>query len=277
MARTDQAWMAWGERDPYFAVITMPEFRKGAIDDTAKARFFEMGQRHARYVLHMCRRHVNPGFQPRTALDFGCGVGRVTLPLAGEVERAVGVDISPAMLEEAQRNATAQGVGNVQWVQSDDTLSRIDERFDLVHSAIVFQHIDVPRGRLLFARLLDCLAPGGIAALQLTYAKAYHAETFGQPPQPPTPRIATPTAAPARGWWARLRGAGTAVAAPVSQPARRAVASPPGQDPEMQMNPYNLTEIAFMMQSAGIQDFHTTFTDHGGEWGVFLFFQRPAA
>ncbi len=286
IATTDQAWLAWGERDPYFAVITMPEFRKGAIDDQAKARFFEMGERHARYVLHMCRRHVDAKFKPRSALDFGCGVGRVTLPLAAEVELAVGVDISPAMLAEAERNAQARGVANARWLLSDDELSRVEGSFDLVHSAIVFQHIDVPRGRRLFARLLECLAPGGIAALQLTYGKAYHAETFGQPPAPP-PRPAAVAAAaavtaPARSWWARLRSGGDAAALPVPAPQPAPVpgapaAPPPGADPEMQMNPYNLTEIAFMMQASGIKDFHTTFTDHGGEWGVFLFFQRPPA
>lgn len=274
MAGTDQAWIAWGERDPYFAVITMPEFRMGALDDRARARFFEMGERHAQYVLHMCRRHVDAKFQPRSVLDFGCGVGRVLLPLAAGLERAVGVDISPAMLAEAQRNAQARGQAQVEWVLSDDTLSRVEGQFDLVHSAIVFQHIDVDRGRRLFARLLACIAPGGVGALQLTYAKAYHPGSYGQPPSPPPP-VASAAQPPARpGWWARLRS--TRAPAPAAAPAEAPVIAP-GADPEMQMNPYNLTEIAFMMQSAGIPHFHTTFTDHGGEWGVFLFFQRPVS
>ncbi len=277
IAYTDQAWMAWGERDPYFAVITMPEFRRGVLDEQAKARFFQMGERHASYVLNMCRRHVDPGFKPATVMDFGCGVGRVTLPLAAETDLAVGVDISPAMLAEADLNAKARDIANVRWVLSDDNLSRVDGQFDLIHSAIVFQHIDVPRGRKLFARLLECLAPGGIAALQLTYSKAYHADTYGQPPAPP-PRppasgLATTVAETGSGWWSRFRGersGGEQVPNPAPVPVPES-----GRDPEMQMNPYNLTDIAFMMQSAGIKDFHTTFTDHGGEWGVFLFFQRP--
>jgi SAM-dependent methyltransferase len=265
-ATTDDAWVAWGEKDPYFAVITSPEFRRGAMDGQALAKFFEMGERHARYVLDMCRRRVDPGFKPRSALDFGCGVGRVTLPLAREVEHAVGVDIAPGMLAEAEANAQRLGIGNVEWVRSDDGLTGVRSQFDLVHSAIVFQHIDVARGRRLFQRLLECLAPGGIAALQITYAKAYHPDTYGQPPAPPPPPAGGPTPA---GWLARWR----------QLPSRLAAgeAAPPPADPEMQMNPYNLTELAFMMQSAGIQDFHTTFTDHGGEWGVFLFFQRPRA
>ena len=43
------------------------------------------------------------------------------------------------------------------------------------------------------------------------------------------------------------------------------------------MNPYSLSELAFMLQSAGVTQFHTAFTDHGGELGVFLFFGKPAS
>ncbi len=43
----------------------------------------------------------------------------------------------------------------------------------------------------------------------------------------------------------------------------------------MQMNPYNLREILFCLQRFGVQRFYAEFTDHGGELGVFLFFQKP--
>jgi predicted O-methyltransferase YrrM len=155
------------------------------------------------------------------------------------------------MLEEASRNAGSMCVDNVSWVVSDDTLSRVDGVFDLVHSCIVFQHIDVNRGRTLFARLVDLLAPGGVAAIQITYAKARHADSFGQPP------IAMPKAD---------RGG-----------VLRAFTRRLGGDPEMQMNAYPLGELAFMLQKRGVRSFHAEFTDHGGELGVFLFFARPAA
>ena len=73
--------------------------------------------------------------------------------------------------------------------------------------------------------------------------------------------------------------AGTDGVSPKQTPspfARRAVPAPEA-DPEMQMNPYSMTEILFLMQMAGIHRFHTEFSDHGGELGVFLFFQKPVA
>jgi len=36
-------------------------------------------------------------------------------------------------------------------------------------------------------------------------------------------------------------------------------------DPEIQMNPYNVNEILFLMQCRGVQQFHIEFSDHGGE------------
>jgi len=41
------------------------------------------------------------------------------------------------------------------------------------------------------------------------------------------------------------------------------------------MNYYNLSEVMFVMQHAGLRTFLGEFTDHGGALGVFLFFQRP--
>jgi hypothetical protein len=46
-------------------------------------------------------------------------------------------------------------------------------------------------------------------------------------------------------------------------------------DPEIQMNPYHLNELFFLVQSSGVHRLHVEFTNHGGELGVFLFFQKP--
>lgn len=267
---TDQHWVRWGEQDPYFAVITNDKFRAGQMDEAAREQFFASGRHHVRYVLDVCRKRVDPAFAPKRALDFGCGVGRIVLPLAQSVERVVGVDVSPGMLDEARRNCEACGVTNVELQLSDDALSALQGAFDLVHSCIVFQHIDVPRGRALFGKLLELMAPGGIAALQVTTGKAYHADTHGQPPAPPPVAPAPPPEPQAAATPGLLRGLLGLGAKPATD------APAPTGDPEMQMNPYNLSELAFLMQQAGVKRFHAEFTDHGGELGVFLFFSKPA-
>jgi SAM-dependent methyltransferase len=261
---TDQEWVKWGRQDPYFAVITDEKYRSNKLTEAARQEFFNSGRYHVNYVLDHCRRLIDPAFAPSSALDFGCGVGRITLPLAEQVATVVGVDVSPDMLAEARRNCEQFGLTQVELLPSDDTLSAVQGGFDLVHSCITFQHIDMARGRRLFARLIELIAPGGLGAIQITYAKAAHADTFGQPPAP-VPQAAqaarTVVLPGRRGVLKRL-----GMAAPQEPPA----------DPEMQMNAYPLGELAFLLQSSGIQGFQAQFTDHGGELGVFLFFKKPA-
>lgn len=243
---TDLEWVRWGLQDPYFAVITNEKFRIGKIDQEAKQEFFQSGRQHAVFVLNFARKLRGQDFKPARALDFGCGVGRITLGLAEWVPTVVGVDVSPHMLQEAKANATRLGLSNLEWLISDDELSAVTGKFDLVNTAITFQHIPPARGLHLFARLVDLIAPGGVGVLQVTYGKAYHPETFGQPdPLPP-----------------EAEGV-------------HHVAAPPGADPEMQMNAYNLSQLAFVLQKAGVKEFNAEFTDHGGELGVFLYFIKP--
>jgi SAM-dependent methyltransferase len=261
---TDQEWVKWGQRDPYFAVITNDKFRTAKINDVARQEFFESGRHHVNHLLAACRQLAGPDFAPVRALDFGCGVGRVALPLAEQVGAVLGLDVSPDMLIEARRNAEHMGLNNAEFLLSGDDLSAVSCGFDLVHSCITFQHIDVLRGRLLFRQLLGLLSPGGVGAIQITYAKLDFEDTFGQPP--------TPT--PASG----LSVTNDRVIGRPSLLARLGLSSrvvPDDVDPEMQMNPYNLSELAFMLQAAGVQAFQAQFTDHGGELGVFLYFRKP--
>jgi len=54
-------------------------------------------------------------------LDLGCGTGQLTLPLAGHVAEAVGVDPEIDMLTEATRQAEEQGITNVLWKQGSSS------------------------------------------------------------------------------------------------------------------------------------------------------------
>ncbi len=46
-------------------------------------------------------------------------------------------------------------------------------------------------------------------------------------------------------------------------------------DPEMQMNSYSLNDLLFLIQGLRVHNLHVEFTDHGGELGTVLYFQRP--
>jgi SAM-dependent methyltransferase len=169
------------------------------------------------------------------------------IPFAQRAQQVVGADVSPAMIEEARRNCDARQLVNANLVVSDDSMSSTTDVFDLVHSFIVFQHIPSERGRLIFRSLLDRVAPAGVAAIHVLYAKIQYADTFGVAP------ATTASASPPR---------------PQPQPMRSV-------NLEMQMNPYPMNELFFVMQGRGVHRFYSEFTDHGGELGIFLFLQVP--
>jgi ubiquinone/menaquinone biosynthesis C-methylase UbiE len=64
-------------------------------------------------------------------LDAACGPGVVSRALAPMVGEVVGVDVTPAMLEVARREASAAGIGNVRFAAGDLTdLDLPDAAFD---------------------------------------------------------------------------------------------------------------------------------------------------
>lgn len=247
---TDSAWEAWGRQDPYYGVITNPKFRKTGLTDGAKKEFFESGHAHAEYVMQMIRQHIDPHFQPQSVLDFGCGVGRLVVPFARLAPEVVGMDVSSGMLLETKKNCDEHGIANVQLLVSDDELSLLARQFDLIHSFIVFQHIPPERGRAIFGKLLQHITAGGVGAIHFSYSKSHFERTHGLAPSPPPTQAAV-----------------------ADSEGSQEIA--PGADPEMQMNPYHMNEMLFLMQAAGVRRFHVEFTDHGGELGAFIFFQKP--
>lgn len=248
---TDIEWEKWGKKDPYFAVLTDKKFRNSNLTDDVKSEFFASGKSHINQVLEVCRTRLNRDFSPKRALDFGCGTGRLVIPLAEIVDRVVGLDVSNSMLKEAQKNCEDYSLTNVSLLKSDDELSVLDGHFDFIHSYIVLQHIPVARGRHIFMNLLNHLEEAGIGVIHFTYANTIYSKNYGVPP---------------RGRWQMFKI--------LKQLIRRTFFFK-HLEPEMQMNLYNVNELFFLMQTTGISDFYVEFKDDSGDLGIILYFMKP--
>lgn len=98
------------------------------------------------------------------ALDFGCGLGRLTRWLAARADRAIGLDVDPDLLRRAV--ARAESPPNVGYVRyGGDILPFAAAAFDLVVSVAVLQEIDAGPFETLAAELARCARPGGTIAL----------------------------------------------------------------------------------------------------------------
>ena len=96
-------------------------------------------------------------------LDIGCGAGATTLDMArriGPEGRAVGVDVSDALLELARQRAHAGAVGNVDFVRADAATHDFGgPAFDAAISRYGVMFFEDPDAA--FANLRRALRPGG--------------------------------------------------------------------------------------------------------------------
>jgi ubiquinone/menaquinone biosynthesis C-methylase UbiE len=80
-----------------------------------------------------------------SVLDVACGPGVVTCAFAGVARHATGIDLTPAMLEQARKNQDALSLSNVAWDQGDVTrLPYADGQFDIVTCRFAFHHFPEP-------------------------------------------------------------------------------------------------------------------------------------
>lgn len=168
---TDRDWARVAEEDPYWAVLSDDKFRGRDIAGPEREFFFSSGEGSVESIFSVIRAHLAPGFAPPRSLDFGCGVGRMLVPIARRSGEAIGVDVAPRMLELAHEYVRAANLTNVQLLPADHPIMQGEPAFDFVNTYIVLQHIPPARGYRIVANLIRLLRPGGVASLQLTYAR----------------------------------------------------------------------------------------------------------
>lgn len=184
--RIAAAWQAFGESEPHWSVLSADDFRQDRLAGNID-RFFETGRGEIKVLMRFLSRAGLSTMVGR-AMDFGCGVGRLSFGLAAYADRVVGIDISPPHLRLAERHAAEQGIANVDF-EAIASVADLDRYagFDLIVSRIVLQHNPPPVMAALFARLLAALAPGGCAIVQMpTYidGQSFSAATYLAAEQP---------------------------------------------------------------------------------------------
>jgi ubiquinone/menaquinone biosynthesis C-methylase UbiE len=113
-------------------------------------------------------------------IDFGCGPGFYTIPLARMTARTIGIDISTKMLERAGHNSKKDGV-RVELIQSDGiSIDLQDESVNLILMVHVFHEIgDKEKVLREFSRLLK--PSGRLAIVERTRAAGHLSRRFGPP------------------------------------------------------------------------------------------------
>lgn len=165
------SWDKLAEDDPLWAILTQDDRAGGGWKEE---EFFATGVADVTAVLHRLEQlNETPSFT--RALDFGCGVGRLTRALAQRFVAADGVDISRVMVDRAASLKTLPT--NLRFLhnpRADLTLLR-GTTYSFILSLISLQHMPERVALRYIDDMCRLLAPGGVAYLQVsTYLSTNH-------------------------------------------------------------------------------------------------------
>lgn len=127
-------------------------------------------------------------------LDVACGTGVVAVTAARRGAEVRGIDLSPALLEEARRNA-AMVDADIEFLEGDaEALPYADASFDVVLSQ--FGHMFAPRPEIAVTEMLRVLKPGGCIAFSTWPPELIIGRIFAVTAKylPPPPGVAPPPA-----------------------------------------------------------------------------------
>lgn len=169
-----EKWRAFGENEPHWSVLTSEEFLQKNLESNIE-KFYASGHPDVKRVITTLARSGVPRGSIKTALDYGCGVGRLSLALALEFDHVLGVDISPGHIRLAQEQAEKTGICNIEF-RSISNISDVETlpKVDLVMSIIVLQHNPPPVMAEILRKLLRRLNSTGVAFIQMpTFIQGY--------------------------------------------------------------------------------------------------------
>ncbi len=157
-------WNEIADIDPMWAILSRPDKKhsKWSVEE-----FYATGREEIDEAIALVERS-HAALRWNTALDFGCGVGRLSVALSDRFEFVTGVDISSSMIDQARASWTSKH--NLTFVVNErsDLSVFADESFDFVYSARVLQHMPTAQLALDYvAEFVRVLRPGGVACFQV--------------------------------------------------------------------------------------------------------------
>ncbi|MCF3651032.1 class I SAM-dependent methyltransferase [Synoicihabitans lomoniglobus] len=160
---TKTVWEKLAREDAMWAVLTDPakDRNRWQVDE-----FFATGRATVDADMAYLSTQL-PTLAKRDALDFGCGVGRLSQALAPHFDRVTGLDVAAAMIEQAnQHNRHGERVTYVH-NPAGHLRQFADHSFDFVYSVITLQHIPASLQRGYLREFLRVCRPGGAVFFQL--------------------------------------------------------------------------------------------------------------
>ena len=141
-------------------MLTHENYRSKNLEGN-KATFYESGKT-AVVNFRAALDRAGLGLAPfSSCVEYGCGLGRLTIWLAYQFASVIGCDISQPHLDAARLALDERGIENVS-LRLTDTIKAVRQLppFDVFFSLIVLQHNPPPVAAFILDEILGKLAPG---------------------------------------------------------------------------------------------------------------------
>lgn len=162
-ARSNIEWKFWGRSDPLWGVAAWKDRNKEGSNPWSDDEFYALGERDWQDFVSHWRRY---GLSDGTAVEIGCGAGRLTKHLAAHFRQVHALDVSEDMIEYARKHIQQNSVRFtlVDGSEIPDPSGSVDSVF----SAQVFQHLDQQSDVENYLReIARVLAPGGTMMIHI--------------------------------------------------------------------------------------------------------------
>jgi len=163
MDRYQETWDELGRTDPFWAVLSSSTKTDNRLQPED---FFATGVTEIESLMEYLD-SLGVSTERQKALDFGCGLGRLTSPLTKFFATCTGVDISGSFIELAKKYHAKNTKCTFLVNRSKDLAIFNDNEFDLIYSNIVLQHMRPAFSLNYIHEFLRILKTKGILVFQV--------------------------------------------------------------------------------------------------------------
>jgi ubiquinone/menaquinone biosynthesis C-methylase UbiE len=159
LKKLQENWDGLAKLNPTWAILT-------ERPDWDIEEFFHTGEVCiSKFINHIKSSGYNINYSK--ALDFGCGIGRLTQALSKHFSNVIGIDISPTMIDLANKYNKYEKKC-LYMVNIDNSLNQFkDNSFDFIISYITLQHMQPKYAIKYILEFLRVLTPGGMLVFQM--------------------------------------------------------------------------------------------------------------
>ena len=156
-------WDHLGQEDPLWAILSDPEKKDGKWD---KTEFLDTGVKEIEEIFNYIN-SLGLNAKNERALDFGCGVGRLTQALANYFIEVIGIDIAPSMINLANRYNSYPEKCKYYVNDTNDLRIFKENYFDFIYTSRVLQHMEPSYAKEYLKEFIRILAPNGLLIFQI--------------------------------------------------------------------------------------------------------------